>query len=201
VLGIDPTNLAAAEALQAQFQSVERYADMSVILQRKASMLEDVDQQKNALYQAALLEEEVLERPREAIGVYHKVLEIDPEDIRTIDALIKLYLSLSAWEELLATYTKKADLLLDPGEKKLILYQVGAVFERELRDVARSIDTYQRVLEIDPDDLTALSRLDVLYQAAGNWNELLGILTHEAELTQDPIEATSYQYRIAELYE
>src|SRR4030095_10226946 len=26
-------------------------------------------------------------------------------------------------------------------------------------------------------------------------------LTHEAELTQDPVEATSYQYRIAELYE
>ena len=201
VLGIDPMNLSAADALQALYQSVERYADMSVILQRKAAMLEDVDAQKNALYQAALLEEEVLERPREAIGVYHKVLEIDPEDIRTIDALVKLYLSLSAWEELLATYTKKVDLLLDPGEKKIILYQVGAVFERELRDVSRSIDTYQRVLEIDPDDLTALSRLDVLYQAAGNWNELLGILTHEAELTQDPVEATSYQYRIAELYE
>jgi tetratricopeptide (TPR) repeat protein len=201
VLAIDPTNLPAAEALQALFQGVERYAEMSIILQRKASMLEDVEHQKNALYQAALLEEEVLERPREAIAVYHKVLEIDPEDIRTIDALIKLYLSLSAWEELLATYTKKVDLLLDPGEKKLILYQVGAVFERELRDVGRSIDTYQRVLEIDPDDLTALSRLDVLYQAAQNWTELLGILTHEAELTQDPIEATSYQYRIAELYE
>jgi tetratricopeptide (TPR) repeat protein len=201
VLAIDPTNLAAAEALQALFQGVERYADMAVILQRKASMLEDVEAQKNALYQAALLEEEVLERPREAIGVYHKVLEIDPEDLRSIDALVKLYLGLSAWEELLATYTKKVDLLLDPGEKKLILYQVGAVFERELRDVPRSIDTYQRVLEIDPDDLTALSRLDVLYQSAQNWNELLGILTHEAELTQDPVEATSYQYRIAELYE
>jgi tetratricopeptide (TPR) repeat protein len=201
VLAIDPANLAAAEALQALFQGVERYADMSLILQQKASMLEDVDAQKNALYQAALLEEEVLERPREAIGVYHKVLEIDAEDIRTIDALIKLYLGLSAWEELLAAYTKKVDLLLDPGEKKIILYQVGAVFERELRDVPRSIDTYQRVLEIDPDDLTALSRLDVLYQAAQNWSELLGILTHEAELTQDPVEATSYQYRIAELYE
>ncbi len=201
VLGIDAANLAAAEALQALFQQSERYADMSLILQRKSGMLEDVEHQKNALYQAALLEEEVLERPREAIKVYDKVLEIDPEDIRTIDALVKLYLSLQAWEELLATYTKKVDLVLDPGEKKLILYQVGAVFERELRDVGRSIDTYQRVLEIDPDDLTALSRLDVLYQAAQNWNDLLGILTHEAELTQDPVEATSYQYRIAELYE
>jgi tetratricopeptide (TPR) repeat protein len=201
VLAIDPTNLDAAESLQGLFQGSERYADMSAILQRKASVLDDVDAQKAALYQAALLEEEVLERPREAIAVYLKVLDIDGEDIRSIDALVKLYLSLAAWEELLGVYTKKVDLLLDPAEKKLILYQVGAVFERELHDVRRAIDTYQRILELDPDDLTALSRLDVLYQAAGNWAELLGVLTHEAELTQDPVESVSYQYRIAELYE
>jgi tetratricopeptide (TPR) repeat protein len=201
VLSIDPHNLSAAESLQALFQGSERYADMSLILQRKALMLEDSEAQKAALYQAALLEEEVLERPREAIAVYQKILDFDAEDDRSIDALVKLYLSLSAWEELLAIYTKKADLVLDASEKKLILYQVGAVFERELHDVKRAIDTYQRVLELDPDDLTALGRLDVLYQSAGNWNELLGVLTHEAELTQDPAESVSYQYRIAELYE
>jgi len=58
-----------------------------------------------------------------------------------------------------------------------------------------------REYEVDPDDLTALSRLDVLYQTAGNWQELLSILQHEAELTADPTEAVSFQYRIAELYE
>jgi tetratricopeptide (TPR) repeat protein len=201
VLNIDPTNLPAAEALQALFQSTGRYADMSLILQRKAEILETAEEQKSALYQAATLEEEILERPESAIGVYLKVVEIDPEDAKAIDALINLYLSLSRWEELLGAYSKKADLVYDTEEKKLILYQVGAVYERELNDVARAIDTYQRVLELDPDDLTALGRLDVLYQTAEDWQELLSVLTHEAELTADPAEAVSYQYRIAELYE
>src|SRR5690606_29562413 len=71
----------------------------------------------------------------------------------------------------------------------------------ELRDVERAIDSYQRVLELDPDDLTALGRLDVLYQTAGNYQELLSVLQHEAELTTDPSATVSYQYRIAELYE
>lgn len=201
VLSIDPTNLAAAESLQGLFQSAERYADMSLILQRKAEILEDVDQQKHALYQAAAIEEEVLERQEQSIAVYLKILEIDGEDLRSIDALIKLYLGLSRWEELLSVYSKKADLVADPEEKKLIFYQVGAVYERELSDVKRAIDTYQKVLELDPDDLTALGRLDVLYQTAGNWADLLSILQHEAELTADPAEAVSFQYRIAELYE
>ncbi len=201
VLKIDPMNLAAAESLQTLFQSTERYADMALILQRKATILEDTEDQKAALYQAAAIEEEVLERKEAAINVYLKVLEIDAEDLKSIDALISLYLGLSRWEDLLGVYAKKVDLVLDTEEKKLIFYQVGAVYERELSDVSRAIDTYQKVLELDPDDFTALGRLDVLYQTAQNWPELLSVLQHESELTQDPAEAVSFQYRIAELYE
>ena len=75
------------------------------------------------------------------------------------------------------------------------------MFEHELGKVEKAIDTYARVLELDPDDLTALGRLDVLYQTAQNWPELLSVLTHESELCDDPHESISYQYRIAELYE
>ena len=81
VLSIDPTNLAAAESLQTLFHRAERYGDMSLILQRKAEILEDVEAQKGALYQAAQLEEDVLERQENAIGVYLKILEIDGEDL------------------------------------------------------------------------------------------------------------------------
>ncbi|MCC6647034.1 MAG: tetratricopeptide repeat protein [Polyangiaceae bacterium] len=201
VLSIDPVNLDAAESLERLFRQTERYADLGLILQRKAEIVDDVDQKKNALYQAASIEEDVLSRPDPAIAVYGKVLEIDPEDMRSIDALIKLYLSLSRWEELLGVYTKKVDLVSDPDEKKRIYYEEGAVYERELSDVARATDVYQRVLELDPDDLVALGRLDVLYQASKNWPELLAVLQHEAELCNDPAEGISYQYRIAELYE
>jgi tetratricopeptide (TPR) repeat protein len=84
-----------------------------------------------------------------------------------------------------------------PEEKKGIYYQVGAVYERELGDVPRAIDTYTKILELDPDDLQALSRLDVLYEQAQNWPELLSVLTRESEMTGDPNEAISFQYRIA----
>ncbi|WP_437768228.1 tetratricopeptide repeat protein [Sorangium sp. So ce281] len=201
VLEIDPRNLHAAESLERLFRTSERYNELSQILQQKADILDDLSEKKLALFQAASLEEEVLERHDQAIAVYGKVLELDAEDLRAIDALTKLYLSLSRWQELLSVYAKKADLVLDSNEKKRIYYQIGAVYERELGNVASAIDTYQRVLEIDPDDLQALGRLDVLYQTSQNWLELLSVLQHEAEITADPAEGISYQYRIAELYE
>ena len=201
VLEIDAKNLAAAESLDRIFRTAERYQELSQILQQKADILDDVNEKKSALFQAASIEEDVLERHDQAIAVYGKVLELDVEDIGAIDALIKLYLTLSRWTDLLAVYAKKADLVGDPTEKKLIYYQIGAVYEREIGDVPRAIDTYQRVLELDPDDLQALGRLDVLYQTAQNWPELLTVLQHESELAGDPTEGISYQYRIAELYE
>ena len=120
--------------------------------------------------------------PKTAIAVYKKVLAIDADDVRALDALIKLYLGLSRWQDLLAVYEQKADLVADPDEKKRIYYQVGAVYERELGDVAQAIDTYTKILELDPDDLQALSRLDVLYEQAQNWQELLSVLTRESEM-------------------
>jgi tetratricopeptide (TPR) repeat protein len=201
VLSVDPTSLDAATSLERLFQQSERYTDLSLILQRKAEILDDIDDKKAALFQAAGIEEDVLERHEAAIGVYQKVLDVDHEEGHAIDRLIQLFLQLSRWEELLSTYQRKVDLVTDPEEKKAIFYQVGAVFERELSDVPRAIDTYQRVLELDPNDLTALGRLDALYQESKNWPELLAVLQHEADLTADPEEQISFQYRIAELYE
>ncbi|HSN99926.1 MAG TPA: tetratricopeptide repeat protein, partial [Candidatus Nanopelagicales bacterium] len=201
VLEIDPANLYAAESLERIFRTAERYQELSQILQQKAEILDDINEKKAALFSAASIEEDVLERHDPAIAVYGKVLELDNEDLRAIDALIKLYLGLSRWQDLLTVYQRKADLVVDAEEKKRIYYQIGAVYERELGDVQSAIDTYQRVLEIDPDDLQALGRLDVLYQTSQNWTELLSVLQHEAELASDPAESISYQYRIAELYE
>jgi tetratricopeptide (TPR) repeat protein len=121
----------------------------------------------------------------------HRVLELDSEDLRAIDALIKLYLNLSRWSDLLGVYVRKADLVSDPDEKKGIYYQIGAVYERELADVPRAIDTYQRVLELDPVDLQALSAARRALPDGQNWAELLSVLQQEAELANDPAKGSA----------
>lgn len=201
VLELDPRQRAAAESLERLFRQTDRYQDLSLILQRKAFMLDEPSAQKEALFQAAAIEEDVLELPEAAIAVYKKILEIDEDDARALDALIKRYVGLSRWDDLLAAYSRKADLVADSEEKKGIYFEIGAVYERELHDTHRAIETYTRILELDPDERRALGRLDVLYAQSQNWQELLGILTRESEMCDDPGDAIRFQYRIAELYE
>ncbi len=201
VLGLDPSHIESASALERLFHMAERYEDLAQILLTKAQILEAPDEQKEHLFRAAALYEEILERPTDAIAVYRKVLEVDSEDISALDKLIELHLRLEQWEDLLRVYERKADIVFDAEEKKRLYLEVGAVYEREIGDVAKAIDTYQRILEIEPDDLTAIGRLDALYQASGNWQELLSILEREADLAGDPNEVISYRYRIADLWD
>ncbi len=200
VLELDEHNLEAATALERLFQLAERYEDLAQIYLTKATILPSPDEQKEYLYRAATIYEELLERPQDAIGVYQRALEIDPEDLQSLDKLIELYLRLEQWEKLLEVYTQKADIVVDPDEKKRLYAEVGAVYERELTDHDKAIDSYQRILEIDPGDITALQRLDALYQATENWEELLSVLERLADLVSDPAEVLSYRYRIADLW-
>lgn len=201
VLEVVPHSLSALEALESLFRVHEKYADLAALLVRKAGSLEDTSAKKTVLYQASAIHEDVLEQPSKAIAALRLVLEVDPEDTRALDGLIKLHLQLGQWKELLEAYWKKADLISSAYDKKPIYYQIGAVYERELSDVENAIDTYQKVLELDPDDIQALGRLDVLYQRAENWLELLSVLAREVELAADTQESASYQYRIADVHE
>ena len=81
VLEIDPSNLGAAEALEALYRRTNKYPELSLILQRKSEIVETFEAKKEALFQAAAIEEDVLERPETAIAVYNRVLELDADDL------------------------------------------------------------------------------------------------------------------------
>jgi tetratricopeptide (TPR) repeat protein len=200
VLVLDEQHLGAASALERLYQIGEQWDDLATIYLAKMRMMPTPEEQKEHLYRAAQIYEELLERPEDAITVYHMALEIDPEDLPSLDKLIELNLRLEKWERLLEVYTRKADIVVDPDEKKRLYAEVGTVWEQELKDNAKAIDSYQRILEIDPDDLPALGRLDQLYQATQAWRELLSVLEREADLASDPSEVLSYRYRIADLH-
>ncbi|MCK9462146.1 MAG: tetratricopeptide repeat protein [Proteobacteria bacterium] len=200
VLAIDPMHLDAATALERAYQINENYAELAAIYLRKVEMVSDLTEQKNLLFKASQIYEELLENAEKAIEVYLKILDIDGDDLRAIAQLEGLYLRLERWEELQGIYNRKADLVTSPEDKKEVLYVLGAMYERELKDVKKATETYQRILEFDPDDFQAVQRLDVLFTESGEWHDLLSVLEREVELTGDPEEAVAFKYRIAELY-
>jgi len=200
VLRIDEEHRAAADELERLFQQEERYEDLAATYQRKARMLSAPADQREQLVKAAAIFEDILDKPSDAIAVHQKVLEIEPDDVDSLDRLIDLQMRLGKWNDLLTTYERKAEVVSDLDIRRQLFTAVGQVYEGQLDDAERAVEAYQRVLSIDPDDLTALRSLDGLFEQTGQWRDLLQTLERQAELVTDDADRIEVQFRIGELW-
>jgi tetratricopeptide (TPR) repeat protein len=199
-LEVSPRDLAAANALEQLHLRRGDYPSLVDLLLRKAEIVETVDEKKGLYYKAAQLHEEVLENVDRAIDVYRQVLSVDDADRTSLDHLERLYIRLGRWAALKDVYGKKAELATDPSEKKQMLFVLGQVYDRELNDPARAIETYTSIVDLDPDDFDAAQALDRLYLKTERWYDLLAILERQTELAPAAAEVVSLRFRIGELW-
>ncbi|HKE19803.1 MAG TPA: tetratricopeptide repeat protein, partial [Kofleriaceae bacterium] len=201
ILRVAPGHIDAVSAIQTIHERDSDYPALVAALVRKSEILVDPDERKTLLYKAAQIQEEVLDSPDEAIATYRAILDLDDMDLAAMNALERLYIRLERWEPLKDIYSKKAELAEDPDDKKQMLYVLGQVYDAELRDVGKAIETYQAILDIDQDELPAIQALDRLYGQAERWYDLLQILERQVELAETTGEQVALKYRIGQLWQ
>ena len=201
VLKTSPTTVEAATAIQTIHERTGDWPKLVDILKRKSELLPNLDERKQLLYRTAQIEEEVLGNADAAIATFQQVLSIDDVDLTAMDALERMYVRLARWEPLKDVYAKKADLAEQPDDKKRMLYVLAQVYDRELGDIAKAIETYQGILDLDADELPAIQSLDRLYGQAERWYDLLSNLERQVELADNTGETVSLKYRIGHLWQ
>ena len=201
ILAAAPQTIEAVTAIQTIHERTADWPRLVDALKRKSEIIPEVDDRKALLYRSAQIEEEVLGNADAAIATFQQVLAIDDVDMTAMDALERLYVRLARWEPLKDVYAKKADLAEDPDDKKRMLYVLAQVYDRELGDVAKAIETYQGILDLDADELPAIQSLDRLYGQAERWYDLLGNLERQVELAEATGETVALKYRIGHLWQ
>ncbi|WP_410965009.1 hypothetical protein, partial [Salmonella sp. SAL4435] len=81
VLDHDASNLDAASALERLYHGAQRYEELAGVYLSKAAILDTPAAQKEYFFRAGQLYEEVLDRPDQAIDVYQKSLQVEPDDV------------------------------------------------------------------------------------------------------------------------
>jgi tetratricopeptide (TPR) repeat protein len=201
ILAATPQAIEAVTAIQTIHERTGDWPKLVEALKRKSEIIPEVEDRKALLYRSAQIEEEVLGDSDAAIATFRQVLSIDDVDLVAMDALERLYVRLARWEPLKDVYAKKADLAEDPGDKLRMLYVLAQVYDRELGDIAKAIETYQGILDIDADELPAIQSLDRLYGQAERWYDLLGNLERQVELAEATGETVALKYRIGHLWQ
>jgi tetratricopeptide (TPR) repeat protein len=196
ILELDSANMDAIESLERMYGTLENYGMLADIYKRKARVVLDPIERKDLFIKAGQIYEEILDNVKEAVESYTSILEEDPEDVTAIDKIAALYVQQKMWQEFIDISMKKIDISLDMDEKKNIFREIGRVYLQEISDTDKAIDNFMKILEIDPEDRSALGTLDNIFTNEERWEDLLPIVEKEAEISFEPEETINLRYRI-----
>ena len=139
---------------------------------------------------------EELQKIDEALEAYRAVYDAEGDNAQAIAALERLYRQTSKYSDLLGIYEKKRDLSATPEERQANCYEIAKLYENEIGNVDKAIETYVQVLDDEPRDARALAALDVLYGRLGRWEPYVDVLRRRLELDVTEAELIDLKFRL-----
>ncbi|HET6613456.1 MAG TPA: tetratricopeptide repeat protein [Kofleriaceae bacterium] len=175
----------AARILEPLYEDAERWDKLVELLALRAEAASDSRERQGLLRRVASICERYLGDAPRAFTVYARATReatAEPELPELIEQLERLAAAQGKEGDLIDIYVDLAPDVLD-GELQRRLYLDIADLARAVRqDPVMAREYYQRVLDVQPDDIRALNALEHIYREAQSWNELRDILTRRAEL-------------------
>ncbi len=170
---IDPQHKPSLDALAGLYQELERWPELYAVEQRRLDVAEGDGEQSEIYGRMALLAQDYLGQPDEAVRLYEQVLILRGEEPETLGALAALHESASRWNELVDILERQLSSEDDPDKRTAIALRVAEVFLLRVGDVERAIDGYRRALDLDPGCFDAHRALAAIYRSGQRWEELV----------------------------
>ena len=92
------------------------------------------------------------------------------------------------WNALIAAYEKAVGASEDPIVQGTLLNAAARVHDEKRGDPRAAIETYERLLVLDPSDASPLDALEALHTMVGDWNGMVSVLERKVERSYDPAE-------------
>ncbi|MEO8841840.1 MAG: tetratricopeptide repeat protein [Kofleriaceae bacterium] len=200
VLHDQPHDVSALHALERLYATAERWRDLVEILRRMA------DQSPGdaivLLGRIAVLHEQRLKEPEEAIAAWLEILEHDGDNPQALAELARLYGSSNRHADLLDVYERQ--LANDPdGETLPLQIEVAKLLGGPLQRPVEALDRWENVLQVEPNHPEALAAVEAalhdpdlragaadilrpVYAATAKDERLASLSMRQAEWTDDP---------------
>ncbi|MCA9608387.1 MAG: tetratricopeptide repeat protein, partial [Myxococcales bacterium] len=137
-----------------------------------------------------------------AIDAWKSVLRADPQNAQAPRELRGLYERTEKWNALVEVLKSEADSVPDdePERKVALLRELIPIYRGRLGLDVMVINTYNAILQLDPTDQEAIDALAQTYESTNRWNDLIGVLTKQAEAAEAPSDKVELYLRVADLW-
>lgn len=142
-----------------------------------------------------------LSRPDYAIPYYQQVLTMDPSRVAAMRQMAEMYRSLKQWEPLTEVLVRVVEMSEDARHKADTLVEIGELCLNELNLPEKASGYYQKALQQDSNNVSALQALERIHEALEDWDSLMDVLQRRANTAEDPSAVADAKLRIAEVLE
>jgi golgin subfamily B member 1 len=207
VLAVDPGYPEALAQIERLGTALERFSELVDVYQELAFRHDPGDLRGRAdlLSRAARLYAGRLNNRRAAIDVWKLVLNLDQNNSETAvpaaAALETLYAETDDNASLIKILQLQAGWTDAPAARKLILFRIAALEEKSLGDTQAAVATLRAILEIDPQDRSAIDALERIFEAGANHRQRVEILRKRIDMAGDTASRQELWRRVAGLLE
>ncbi|MEZ4462000.1 MAG: hypothetical protein R3E66_20235 [bacterium] len=195
-LSVNESDERSLLALENLYERADRYEDLASVLHR-SSIFGDPGRRVDVLRRLAMVEDEILNRPEQALQAWTELSEAEPDAADALDALERLHERGDRWTDVADVLERKASTVLDPDVQVASWLKLAQIRETKLNDVPAAIETLNQVVAADPTARQALDELERLYAEQSQWNELSDILRMKLSSATDGEQINTLEIKLA----
>ena len=200
---LDPSLPQPLESLSKYWEAKEDWEKLLKVKNRHLDLATGEDRVQILLDMGDIAAGKLNDRTRAAKS-FVAALEDKPDDRRLLTKLMQLYSEEKDWGKLVDVVLRLADFVEEPKQRVKYLHTAAVVCARQMGDVERALELYQRVLELEPKLEKALAEAIDLRREKGDFEGVERLLqrrleTATADKDRDVLLATFGD--LAELYE
>jgi len=198
---LDPTDEELLQRLEGLVRQNGAFRDFSQRLLSVASSLDDPERQIGLWHKAAQILEDDVAEPAEAEQVYQLILNTDADDVAALHSLDHLYVSQERWTELEVTLERLVDTAEFEDDQVETLMRLGALQRDQLGHSEDAVSSFNRVLDINDGNESALMSLAVLYRTQERHQDLFDTLRRLTDVSSADGQRLSHLTEMAQLAE
>jgi tetratricopeptide (TPR) repeat protein len=196
---LEPTEEDLTEELLRLAEATEQWADLVSHFNEVIPAVEDDEVAASLWLRAARIYSERLGRSDYATAALGKGLEVAPKNLELWDALASIYKKNEQWAELAQVLRKRVELIDDEEDKVFYLMELGELYETRLNDPVEARLFYEQVLDIQPENINALTALESIFRLLELWEPLVKVLRQNIELVEEPDQKRRLRRQVADI--
>ncbi|HEY7374956.1 MAG TPA: tetratricopeptide repeat protein [Polyangia bacterium] len=202
LLDLLPTDGEALEALARIYNSQADWIPLVQIMERQMPLAGEPGRAADiGLQRAEIFHEKLRDTDQAALALEQLVAEIDPRNLVAYERLRKYYEDDEDWPRVVKVAERQLYLTEDPGLRVPRAMELGALVRDKLADDKKAIAIFERVMEMDADNMDALHAAADLYAKIGDHQRLAFADEKLLERENDADERRVLMLQIAALYE